>query len=165
MNFEKIKKFVKDNNLPSYRVAQIKDLIYKKGISKWANAVNLPPVLREKLSDKIAMLSFTVEKIVKAKDVFKAVLVLKDGKKIESVLIKPLKNHWSVCVSSQVGCPIKCFFCATGEMGFTRNLSAEEISDQVRFLSQEVKNRRLAKRISSVVFMGMGEPFLNYNEV
>jgi 23S rRNA (adenine(2503)-C(2))-methyltransferase len=165
MNFEKIKKFIKDNNLPSYRVGQIKDLIYKKGISRWKNADTLPLVLRDKLSEKIAILSFTAEKIIKTKDVFKAVLVLKDGKKIESVLLRPFGGHWSVCVSSQVGCLVKCFFCATGEMGFARNLSAEEISDQVLFWFQYIRKYKLAPRISSVVFMGMGEPFLNYNEV
>ena len=167
MKFLKVKQFVQKNNLPGYRISQIKDLIYKKGISSWKDAVNLPLDLRKKLESDVSILSFKPEKIRVSKDKksAKALLTLKDGSKIETVLLNPLKNQWSVCVSTQVGCPIKCFFCATGAMGFKRNLSAEEISDQVLFWFQYVNKHKIAPRLSSVVFMGMGEPFLNYREV
>jgi 23S rRNA (adenine2503-C2)-methyltransferase len=167
MNFGKLKKFMKANNLPGYRVGQVKDLIYKKALSDWKDAVNLPLVLRAKLEEIIPILSFKAQKVLVSRDKksAKAVLVLYDGTKIETVLLNPFKNHWSVCVSTQVGCSIKCFFCATGLMGFKRNLSAEEISDQVLFWFQYIKKHTAVKRISSVVFMGMGEPFLNYAQV
>ncbi|MBI4667905.1 MAG: 23S rRNA (adenine(2503)-C(2))-methyltransferase RlmN [Elusimicrobia bacterium] len=93
---------------------------------------------------------------------YKARLGLTDGKKIESVIMRSAKDSWSVCVSSQVGCALKCSFCATGQMGFSRNLTAEEISDQVLFWKQHLRKNGLGGRVGSVVFMGMGEPMLNF---
>lgn len=165
MNFNKLKKFIKTQNVPPYRIGQIKDLIYKKAVSNWGEAVVLPKDLREKLNKNFPVLSFKPGKIIVSKDKksVKALLILKDGKRIETVLLNPLKNHWSVCVSTQVGCAVKCFFCASGAMGFKRNLSTEEITDQVLFWMQYINKNKTAKRISSIVFMGMGEPLLNYS--
>ncbi|MCI7044591.1 MAG: 23S rRNA (adenine(2503)-C(2))-methyltransferase RlmN, partial [Spirochaetes bacterium] len=85
-------------------------------------------------------------------------------RQIETVLLKP-QDTWSVCVSSQVGCPLHCSFCSTGKMGFRRDLTDEEIADQVLMWYQYVRKEKLGERISSVVFMGMGEPLLNYLNV
>lgn len=166
MDFENIKNFVREENLPNYRISQIKDAVYVKGIANWDEATSLPAPLREKLKKHIKILSFNVEIVQHSKRdlVFKALLKLEDGAKIETVLMKPGKT-WSVCVSSQVGCPLGCAFCATGKMGFKRNLTAEEISDQVLFWYQFLKKENLAERVSNIVFMGMGEPLLNYAEV
>ncbi|MDP1619528.1 MAG: 23S rRNA (adenine(2503)-C(2))-methyltransferase RlmN, partial [bacterium] len=82
---------------------------------------------------------------------------------IEAVLIAPKPDVWSVCISCQVGCAIGCKFCATGKMGLKRNLTAEEITDQVLFWIQYLKN--INQKISTVVFMGMGEPLLNWEQV
>lgn len=100
----------------------------------------------------------------KADKAAKALLTLQDGRQIETVLLKP-QDTWSVCVSSQVGCPLHCSFCSTGKMGFRRDLTDEEIADQVLMWYQYVRKEKLGERISSVVFMGMGEPLLNYLNV
>jgi len=166
MEFEKIKDFVKANGLPSYRIAQMREAVYVKGISCWQEASVLPEALRQKLDKEIKILPFELVTLQRSKKepVFKALLKLNDGNRIETVLMRPGKT-WSVCVSSQAGCPLGCAFCATGKMGFKRNLTAEEIADQVLFWYQFIHKEKLAERISNVVFMGMGEPLLNYVNV
>ena len=166
MNFEYVKQYIKDAGLPNFRIAQVKDAIFKRGISSWDEATSLPTDLREKLKQDRPLLSFKVSKIVCSNrdKVAKALLTLKDGYQIETVLLKP-QDTWSVCVSSQVGCPLRCSFCSTGKMGFKRDLTQEEITDQVLMWYQYVHKEKLGERISSVVFMGMGEPLLNYLNV
>src|SRR3989344_3153552 len=93
----------------------------------------------------------------------KAVFTMKDGAKIEAVLMKHADGRRTVCVSSQVGCAVCCEFCATGQQGFKRNLSVQEIIDQISFFADLLKKD--GERASNVVFMGMGEPFLNYDNV
>src|SRR3989344_5701279 len=93
----------------------------------------------------------------------KAVFTLEDGAKIESVLMKHADGRRTVCLSSQVGCAICCEFCATGQQGFKRNLSVQEIIDQISFFTDLLK--KTEERVSNAVFMGMGEPFLNYDNV
>lgn len=166
MNFEYVKQYIKDAGLPNYRIAQVQEAIFKRGISSWEEASSLPADLRAKLTEDRPILSFQVSKIVCSQEdkVAKALLTLKDGLQIETVLLKP-QDTWSVCVSSQVGCPLRCAFCSTGKMGFKRDLTQEEITDQVLMWYQYVRKEKLGERISSVVFMGMGEPLLNYLNV
>ena len=159
MDFEKIKNFIKTQKIPAYRLAQIRSAVYEQGITSWEAATNLPLDLREKLSVKPVLIQAS-----KIDKVFKVLLELEDGFQIESVLMKPGKT-WSICVSSQVGCPLGCAFCATGKMGFKRNLTTEEICDQALFWSDFLKEKKLGARISNIVFMGMGEPLLNYQNV
>ncbi len=104
-----------------------------------------------------------LEKLQTASDhsTTKALLALDDGLKIESVLMK-YRDWYSACLSVMVGCPLDCKFCATGKMGFKRNLTAEEIVGQVEFWNDFLK--KINSRVSHVVFMGMGEPFLNWQE-
>lgn len=104
--------------------------------------------------------------ILKTEDnqVVKASLELNDGQIIETVLMK-YREWYSACLSVMVGCPLGCKFCATGKMGFVRNLSAEEIAQQLDFWGDYLKNHSNQKRVSRVVFMGMGEPFLNWENV
>ena len=166
MIFDNIKNFIKENDLPLYRIAQVREAVYHKGVSSWEEAVNLPADLREKLKKNFKILSFDVITVQSSKLdlVFKALLRLNDGNRIETVLMKPGKT-WSVCVSSQAGCPLGCAFCATGKMGFKRHLTDEEISDQVLFWYQFLRKHNLGERVSNIVFMGMGEPLLNYVNV
>jgi len=96
-----------------------------------------------------------------AKGSLKAKLVLKDGLKIETVLMA-YRSWLTACVSTMVGCPLNCLFCATGKMGFKRNLTAEEIIDQVNFWNEYLTK---PAKVSRIVYMGMGEPFLNWDEV
>lgn len=166
MNFEYVKQYIKDAGLPNFRIAQVQDAVFKRGISSWEEASSLPADLRAKLAEERPILSFKVSKIVCSQEdkVAKALLTLKDGLQIETVLLKP-QDTWSVCVSSQVGCPLRCAFCSTGKMGFKRDLTQEEITDQVLMWYQYVRKEKLGERISGVVFMGMGEPLLNYLNV
>ena len=163
MNFEYVKQFIKEAGLPNYRISQVRDAVYKNGISSWAEATALPVQLREKLEKERPILSFTVKKMVFSETdrVAKALLKLKDGLLIETVLLKPHEG-WSVCVSTQVGCAMKCSFCSTGRMGFKRDLTEEEIADQVLMWFEYIKKEKIGDRISHVVFMGMGEPLVNY---
>ena len=166
MNFESVKEYIKSAGLPNFRIAQVRDAVYKHGITSWEEATSLPAQIRRDLAEKYPILSFKVSKMVfsKADKAAKALLTLQDGRQIEAVLLKP-QDTWSVCVSSQVGCPLHCSFCSTGKMGFRRDLTDEEIADQVLMWYQYVRKEKLGERISSVVFMGMGEPLLNYLNV
>ena len=166
MNFERIKQLIKEAGLPNFRLAQVREAVFKRGISSWEEASSLPADLRARLQKEQPILSFEVSKIVcSQKDrAAKALLTLRDGLQIETVLLKP-QDTWSVCVSSQVGCALRCSFCSTGKMGFKRDLTQEEITDQVLMWYQYLHREKLGERISSVVFMGMGEPLLNYLNV
>ncbi|NOY35852.1 MAG: 23S rRNA (adenine(2503)-C(2))-methyltransferase RlmN [bacterium] len=167
MNIENLEDILK--NEPRYRLKQIKEAVFRDLIDDWSKASNLPLALREKLS-KECPLEIKGE-ILKSGDgqTVKALIELDDlpagkagGLKIESVLMKHKDGEGTrntVCVSSQVGCPMACKFCATGEMGFKRNLTVSEILEQVLFFA------RAGNKISNIVFMGMGEPFLNYENV
>lgn len=108
-------------------------------------------------------MTLSEEKIEASKDqsAIKALLRLGDGLKIESVLMV-YQNWYTACLSVMVGCPLGCQFCATGKMGFKRDLTGEEIIDQVSFWNDFLKKQN--KRVSHIVFMGMGEPFLNWEE-
>ena len=173
MDIQKIEQILKDNNQPKFRLEQIQKAIYKDGVSTWAEITTIPKYLREILEKEMKVLSFEMEKALVAKDgqSIKALLKLSDGNRIETVLLSPRKDTWTACISSQVGCPLGCAFCATGKGGFKRNLTAEEITDQVLFWRQYLKLRttnqelKTENNVSNIVFMGMGEPFLNWEEV
>lgn len=171
MNIDKLAEKLKELNQPAFRLKQIQKAVFEDGVSNFGEITTLAKDLREKLEKEIKVLSFEVEKILVAKDgqSAKALLKLHDGKMIETVLISPKPEDWSVCISSQVGCPMNCRFCATGRGGFARNLTAEEITDQVLFWKQYLKNNQKLKttnqKLDNVVYMGMGEPFLNWENV
>lgn len=168
MDIEKLKDVL--SGQPAYRFKQIDKAIWQDLIESWEEATTLPKDLREKLNQNC---SLTIQgEIFKTGDIktLKALLTLSDGQKIESVLMshKPARaggdGRYTVCVSSQVGCALGCDFCATGHMGFKRNLTVSEILEQVLFFARYIKKNSHG-RISNIVFMGMGEPFLNYNNV
>jgi 23S rRNA (adenine(2503)-C(2))-methyltransferase len=173
MNILKLKEILTGNNQPKFRLEQIKKAVYQDGISDFAEITNIPKDLREGLKKEISILSLEPSQILASKDKrsVKSLLKLEDGNLIETVLISPKPGDWSVCVSSQVGCPLGCGFCATGRGGFKRNLTSEEITDQVLFWRQYLAKGSkgpiglLEPRISNIVFMGMGEPFLNWENV
>ena len=150
---------------PAYRVKQAAKAIFNEGVRSFAEISTLPGALRERLGAQ-PTLSFTAETVKVSSDGLarKAALKLRDGKRIETVLLNPKPGLWSACISSQVGCALKCSFCATGLMGFTRNLTAEEITDQVLFWRQQIRQDKLPP-LDNVIYMGMGEPFLNREEV
>jgi 23S rRNA (adenine2503-C2)-methyltransferase len=158
---QKLIQILKDE--PKYRLAQCYKAIFCDLIDSWQDATNLPITLRNKL-DQDFPLNIEVDFFEsKNKKTIKALIELDDGQKIESVLMHYDKRN-TVCVSSQVGCTLGCAFCATGQMGFERNLSDWEIVLQVLTFSKYLKLEKHG-RIDNVVFMGMGEPFLNYENV
>lgn len=131
---------------------------------------NLPRSLRDILSEKACLKRLQLQALFTSKDrTVKALMKLPSGRNVESVLIPSLDRHrnrhrMTVCVSSQVGCAMGCAFCATGKMGFQENLTCGQIVDQVSFM-RSVSKERFGCDISNVVFMGMGEPLLNYTAV
>ncbi len=160
-------KLLEDNNQPKFRLEQVKKAIFQDGVFSFENITTISKELREKLKENLDILSFFPDKTLVSKDKrsIKALLKLKDGNLIETVFISPKPNIWSACISSQVGCPLGCGFCATGKGGFKRNLTAEEITDQILYWKQYMKKKGLAGVFSNIVYMGMGEPFLNWEEV
>jgi len=144
-----------------FRAHQIYQWLYQKNVTDWARMSNIPQALREKLTERFII------QTIKLKDSFhshrdgsiKYLFELADGHMIEAVYM-PEEPRRTVCLSSQVGCPVGCAFCATGIMGLIRNLTAGEIVDQLLFI-----NAALTRPITNVVFMGMGEPFFNYDNV
>ena len=142
----------------TFRGRQLFDWIYRRKIDDISMMTNLPTELRSKLkSIPFHPLKLVINKYSKSNETTKFVFMLKDGQKVESVLMKE-DNRITICLSTQVGCAVDCKFCATAKMGFKKNLSVGEIIDQY-FQIQSIINQR----ITNVVFMGMGEPFLNYN--
>lgn len=167
MDIKKINEFLKSNNIPDYRLKQIIKAVYQDGVSAISEITTISKELREKMNKEIKILSFEVEDVLESRDKksFKALLKLVDGNHIETVLLSPISNYWSACVSSQAGCALGCRFCATGNSGFKRNLISEEITDQILFWKQYIKKNNLAGNFQNLVFMGMGEPLMNYEEV
>lgn len=140
-----------------FRAKQIFKWLYNKQVDNFSQMTDIPKQYRENLV-KIAQvkeLELLTFETSKTDGTTKFLFELRDGLKIESVLI-PDKLRLTLCISTQVGCPIECKFCATGAMGFKRNLSPGEIVDQIIQAQKLIK-----KRITNIVFMGMGEPLLN----
>jgi 23S rRNA (adenine2503-C2)-methyltransferase len=159
----KLNKFFEDLGEKPYRTKQIMQWIYHQGASSFDEMHNLSKDLRSKLS---AIATLDLPRIVKqnhASDgVIKWVIELSENNHIETVYI-PEKDRGTLCISSQVGCALACTFCSTGVQGFNRNLKSHEIIAQVLIAHHYLVAKD--KRISNVVFMGMGEPMLNENAV
>ena len=161
MDLNNLEKVLKKE--PEYRQKQANLAVFVNLIEDWQEATFFGLQLRQELN-KECPLSIKAETLVsKTKDSIKASITLKDDLKIESVLMHHKDGRNTVCVSCQVGCALGCEFCATGKMGFERNLDCFEIIEQALFFARYLKKNN--KRISNVVFMGMGEPFLNYENV
>lgn len=164
MNIDKLKNILKQE--PKFRTKQAWRAVFVDMINDWNENTTLPLVLREKLNEECPLTIEAELASSKFTESQKALLTFSDGLKIETVLLLHKDGRKTVCVSSQVGCALGCAFCATGKMGIKRNLTAGEIVSQVLFFSRHLKNSNdKHKRVTNVVFMGMGEPFLNYNNV
>jgi len=165
-----LENWVAEKKLPKYRAKQIYQAITKELVSDWHEANGLPKDLQSILVEElpISTLKIKVQLEAKNQDSIKIAFETEDNKIIESVLMRHDGERNTVCVSTQIGCPMNCAFCATGKMGFIRNLTAEEMVDQVlefaRLLNAEPYTPNPGN-VNSVVFMGMGEPFLNYENV
>ena len=160
MDLIKLQKTLDSFNLPVFRYRQIVKNYYSGRYLNFDQMTDLSLDLRQKLSEELNLLSVSEKNIVGDDSTQKVLLELSDGQKIESVFMN-YEDWLTVCVSSQVGCSLGCHFCATGKMGFKRNLTPEEIIDQILYWNQKI----YPKYICRVVFMGMGEPFLNWDNV
>ncbi|WP_028561499.1 23S rRNA (adenine(2503)-C(2))-methyltransferase RlmN [Paenibacillus pinihumi] len=159
---EQIQQWMKDNSEPAFRAAQLFDWLYVKRVTGFEEMTNLPKQLREKLHDQFAFV--TLEEITKfeSKDgTVKFLFGLHDNHAIETVVMRHNYGN-SICVTTQVGCRIGCTFCASTLGGLKRNLTAGEIVAQVVTAQQMLD--ATGERISSIVIMGSGEPFENYDE-
>ncbi len=161
---------VDDLNLPGYRAKQIERWMNKGGVSSFSEMTNIPISVREKL-EEVSFLGTlrTVTTAESTDGTVKFLLALPSERMIETVIIPDIDedgiaNRVTVCVSSQVGCALGCTFCATGMMGFRENLNSGQIFDQVFFANEESK-KRFGRPLSNIVFMGMGEPLMNYDAV
>ncbi len=166
MDVKKLSNVLKKNHQPEYRLKQIKKAIFQDGVESFKKISTLPLDLRQVLEKEIKILPLKSKEFFVSKDgrAIKVLIILEDNSAIESVLIAVKTGVWSVCVSSQVGCSLGCLFCATGRNGFKRDLSVDEITSQVLMWRQYLKNKD-NQDISTIVFMGMGEPFLNWENV
>ena len=145
---------------PKYRASQIWQWLYVQRVTGWSDMRNIPKSLRRELDGAFAIDPVRIQEATGDEgDVRKILVGLRDGERVEQVLI-PARRRNTVCVSSQVGCRFRCAFCASGQAGFSRNLAAGEIVAQVLAAARD-----LGDKPTHVVFMGIGEPFDNYDRV
>jgi 23S rRNA (adenine2503-C2)-methyltransferase len=144
--------------IPAFRASQVSEWLYRHGVDEPARMTNLPAEIRSWLEEAWQSRALEVARDQVSSDgTRKLAMAAQDGALIETVMI-PEARRKTLCISTQVGCPLACTFCATGDMGFTRNLSTAEIVDQVCRTEALLPE---GERITNVVFMGMGAPLLN----
>jgi 23S rRNA (adenine2503-C2)-methyltransferase len=168
LQFEELQETLGGLGQPSYRAGQIADWLYKKGVESFENMTDLPHALRAQLAKLFAFDRFEMVRVLGSRDTTQKFLFrLADGNLIESVLIPASpalygekSDRRTICISTQVGCAYGCKFCASGLDGFSRNLRANEIVDQIL-----VVENQSGEKIDNIVFMGMGEPLANFHNV
>jgi 23S rRNA (adenine2503-C2)-methyltransferase len=166
LGLESAEAFAAAFDLKRYRLTQIYRAANKEFLGSPLDVTTLPVPLREALATRGLAFSSVQPVVVQQSNdgqTTKGLFRLHDGNEVEAVLMEHYGDRTTVCISSQAGCAFACAFCSTGQAGFTRNLSSREIFDQARYFARELAQR--GKRITNVVFMGMGEPFHNYDAV
>lgn len=160
LSLKELEEFLVKLDQKKYKSRQLSKWIHNKGLTDFEKMSDLSKTLRAKLNEKAYIQSIKKLKSFKSKDrsTEKFLFELEDREKIESVLIKD-KKRITLCISTQVGCALGCLFCATGRMGFKRNLTSGEIVDQIISVKRYLKPD---EKITHLVLMGMGEPLLNY---
>ena len=166
LNLEALRERLIQMGEPAFRSKQVYEWLWNKGVTKFAEMTNLGKSLREKLELNYVINSIEEDVVQKSIDgTIKIRFRLFDDRMIESVLIPvPEDNRYTVCVSSQVGCSLSCKFCATGQMKRMRNLTSGEIYDQVKKVN-DLCMSTYGRKLTNIVYMGMGEPLLNYQQV
>ena len=155
-----VRRVLENRGEPAYRLEQAYRAICRGLVRDWEEATALPKRLRAALSAEVPAAVLELARIWRARDgTRKYLFKTHDGLLVETVVI-PERSRRTVCISTQVGCPMGCTFCATGTLGIKRNLKAREIAEQVFVVARDIAPERL----TNVVVMGMGEPFLNYNQ-
>ena len=164
LGIEALIQFCLIHKLPKFRAKQIWEWLWKKRAISFDEMTSIPKDARELFKDNFIINSIKInDKEISSDGTIKYSFKLHDGLLIEGVLI-PSKKRLTACISSQVGCSLSCKFCATGTLNLERNVTASEIYDQV-FLLNEQAELIFEKQISNIVYMGMGEPLLNYKSV
>lgn len=167
LNTDELCVLVQEEGESSYRGKQLAEWIYRRGARKFDDMTNLPRALRMRFEEKYTIGHSRVAAVQHSRDgTLKLLLEMHDASKVETVGL-PYPDRISCCVSTQVGCSIGCTFCATGLDGYTRNLAAGEIVEQVMAMQEAMRHQssgigRQSCRIDHVILMGMGEPLLNY---
>ena len=167
---EEISDLCKRLGIKKYRANQVFHWVHQKGAQSWMEMVNISKEDRERLSKVLVLQPLELVQEKRSKDGTRKYLFrLADNESIETVLMNYEKGHsrerHTLCLSTQVGCPIGCSFCATGMSGYKRNLTVGEIVGQVLDVIRHVKKEDPEFEVTNLVFMGMGEPFLNYEAV
>jgi 23S rRNA (adenine2503-C2)-methyltransferase len=158
MDLKLLEKTLAERGEPRFRAGQIWDWV-ARGAGSYAEMTNVPAELRDALEESVPLSSLSVEREALSVDgTEKALFQTADGRAVEAVLMRYRDGRRSLCVSSQSGCPLTCTFCATGAMKFGRNLTASEILDQALHF-------RRKEPVTNLVFMGMGEPLINVDNV
>lgn len=158
LTLEELQDLVKELGQPAFRAKQLNEWIHDKNVCSFDEMTNLPAALREKLSERFSFnVPVELVKQVSKDGSRKYLLQFSDGVSVETVGM-PNRNKLAVCISSQAGCAMGCAFCATGLAGLSRSLTAQEMVDQVLHVARD-----FGERVTSVVFMGQGEPFANFD--
>lgn len=164
LNREQLRSFFKESGDEAYRGDQVFEWLWKKGAHSFEDMTNLSKETRATLMDQYVINHIKVDKMQRSSDgTIKNAVRLHDGLIVESVLI-PTKTRTTACVSSQVGCSLDCKFCATSRLKRMRNLNPDEIYDQVVAIDRQSRLYH-DRPLSNIVFMGMGEPLMNYNNL
>ncbi len=164
VTLQELTEFLIAQNEKPFRAKQIMEWLWVKNVMQFSEMTNLSKATREILSTHFAFYTIGIKTILKSKDgTIKTAFSLHDNAIVEGVLI-PSGKRATACISSQAGCALGCTFCATGKLGFSRNLLATEIYDQVVHLTSICKENH-ETGLSNIVLMGMGEPLQNYNNV
>lgn len=164
LSLDELKEFFVDQGDKAFRGKQVYEWLWKKSARTFEEMTNLATPTRTLLDEHFCINHVEISDEQKSNDrTIKSAFRLADNKTVEGVLI-PTKTRMTACISSQVGCSLSCKFCATGKLDRLRNLNADEIYDQV-FLLNEQSIRNYNQKLSNIVYMGMGEPLLNYRNV
>ena len=161
-----IEEFVKKYNLQSYRISQFNQAFYKDFITSFDELFTWSKTMREELKKSVPFSTLIPIKEITSTDKGTAKVLfqrISDQKCFESVIMRHDDGRNTICLSCMIGCPLGCKFCATGKMKFVGNLTAQEIVDQVLYFARILKKEK--QTISNIVFMGMGEPLLNFEQV
>jgi 23S rRNA (adenine2503-C2)-methyltransferase len=161
---DELTEFLVQEGEQKFRAKQVYEWLWKRGAGTFAEMTNLSAALRQKLAENFTFQHTEIAaKAVSTDGTQKFIFRLHDGAQVEGVLI-PSGGRVTACISSQVGCALHCAFCATGTMGFIRNLHFSEIFDQFMLMDRQARFA-YDQNITNIVYMGMGEPLLNYEQV
>ena len=164
LSLAEIETFFAELGEKKFRAKQVYEWLWQKGALSFADMTNLSKDLRQLLGEQFTLPALTVDTTQYSEDgTIKSRFKTWDGHLVEGVLI-PTTSRYTACVSSQIGCSLSCKFCATGYIDRKRNLEFDEIYDEVVLINQQSEKVH-GKKLSNIVFMGMGEPLLNYKNV